>query len=96
MRPPLPFGRRLMGTGPLPYDPQKGLGEAVRQLRREAGMSQRDLAQRVGISASWISRIESGQYDPSWGNMRRVAEGLGISLETLSEIAEDFEEKHSA
>ena len=85
-----------MGTGPLPYDPQKGLGEAVRQLRREAGMSQRDLAQRVGISASWISRIESGQYDPSWGNMRRVAEGLGISLETLSEIAEDFEEKHSA
>ena len=85
-----------MGAGPPPYDPQKGLGEAVRQLRREAGMSQTDLAERVGMSASWISRIESGQYDPSWGNMRRVAGGLGISLETLSEIAEDFEEKHSA
>jgi len=81
-----------MGTGPLPYEPQKGLGEAVRQLREEAAMSQKELAERVGMSPSWVSRIESGQYDPSWGNMRRIAQGLGVSLETLSEISEDLEE----
>jgi transcriptional regulator with XRE-family HTH domain len=77
---------------PLPHEPQRALGKAVRQLREEAELSQRALADRAGISASWLSRIESGDYDPTWGNMRRVASGLGISLEKLSEVAEELEQ----
>lgn len=65
---------------------------AVRQLREKAGLSQRALAERAGISASWLSRIESGDYDPTWGSMRRVAGGLGVSLERLSEVAEELED----
>lgn len=80
-----------MPSRPLPHEPQRALGRAVRQLREEAGWSQRVLADRAGISASWLSRIESGDYDPTWGTMRRVAGGLGISLEKLSEVAEELE-----
>ena len=76
---------------PKPDKPQKGLGEAVRRLREGAGMSQRALAGRVGMSASWVSRIEGGDYDPSWGDMRRVAEALGVSMERLAEVAEEHE-----
>lgn len=61
-------------------------------LREEAGLSQKELAKRAGISPSGLCRIESGDYDPSWGNMRKVATGLGVSMETLAEIAGDYEE----
>jgi transcriptional regulator with XRE-family HTH domain len=54
-------------------------------------MSQRTLAEKAGLSSSSISRVESGQHDPTWGSMRRIAEGLGVSMETLSELSEGFE-----
>lgn len=64
---------------------------AVRRLRKEVGLSQPALADRAEVSASWISRLESGDHDPTWGDMRRVAAGLGVSLERLSEVAEELE-----
>ena len=80
-----------MSNRPRPHEPQRGLGQAVRRLREEANLSPRTLAERAGMSASWLSRIESGDYDPTWGNMRRVAQGLGVSMESLSELAEELE-----
>jgi transcriptional regulator with XRE-family HTH domain len=64
----------------------------VRTLRERAGLSQSELAGRAGISTSWLRRIESGAHDPSWGSMRRVARGLGVSIEELSELAEENEQ----
>jgi transcriptional regulator with XRE-family HTH domain len=76
---------------PKPEKPQKGLGQAVRRLRKEAELSQRALAERMGRSPSWISRIERGDCDPSWGDMRRLARALDVSLERLAEVAEEHE-----
>lgn len=81
-----------MPAEPEPCGPQKGLGRALRHLREEATLSRQDLAERAGLSASWLSRVESGEEDPPWGDMRRVASGLGVSLEQLAELAEQFEE----
>lgn len=81
-----------MPNGPGPYEPQQGVAKAVRELREEAKLSQKELAQRAGISASWLSRIESGDYDPTWSSMRKVAKGLGVSMETLAEISGDYDE----
>ena len=80
-----------MPSGPHRYEPQKGLASAVRTLRERGGLSRAELAERARISTSWLSRIESGAYDPSWGSMRRVARGLGVSMEVLSEVAEENE-----
>ncbi|HEX5984175.1 MAG TPA: helix-turn-helix transcriptional regulator [Solirubrobacterales bacterium] len=80
-----------MPSRPLPHEPQRGLGKAVRKLREEAGWSQQGLADRAGVSASWLSRIESGDYDPTWGTMRRVAGGLDVSLEKLADVAGELE-----
>ena len=80
-----------MTGDPPPSEPQKGLGRAVRELRRGAKLSQEDLAQAAQIPAPLLARIESGKHDPTWGDMRRVAQVLGVSLETLSELAEEHE-----
>lgn len=75
----------------LPQEPQSGLGRAVRALREQAGIDPATLAKRAGLPVSLVAEIESGRSDPTWGDMRKVAEALGVSLEKLSELAEEYE-----
>jgi len=74
-------------------DPQIGLGKAIRQLRQDGGLSQETLGHRAEIHPTWISHIESGRINPTWGNVRRIAAGLKVPLSQLAELAEDFESK---
>lgn len=79
--------------GPKAQGPQLGLGRAVGFLREQAGLSQDLLAERADVSASWLSQIENGHCDPIWGDMRRIASELKVSMVSLAEMAEDFEEE---
>ena len=76
----------------MQHEPQSGLGRAVQVVRTDAGIDQTTLAERAQLSPSLIAAIESGRSDPTWGDMRRVAAALDISLEALSKLAEGFEE----
>jgi XRE family transcriptional regulator, regulator of sulfur utilization len=64
------------------------LGRAVRMLREERGISQVQLAARTGFMQSWISHVERGSRNPSWSNVVRLAEGLGVSVSELVARAE--------
>ncbi len=75
----------------LPQEPQSGLGRAVRTLREKAGIDQATLAEQADLPTSLIADLESGLSDPTWGDMRKVAEALRVSLERLSELAEEYE-----
>jgi transcriptional regulator with XRE-family HTH domain len=74
-------------------DPQIGLGKAIRTLRKEGQLSQETLGQRADIHPTWISHIESGRINPTWGNVRRIANGLEVELAQLAALAEDLESK---
>lgn len=58
------------------------IGERLRRLRQERGMSQRDL-HSPGVSYAYISRIEAGARDPSVKALRKLAERLDVSVEYL-------------
>jgi len=75
-------------------EPQIGLSKAIRQLRMEFHLSQEALGLRADIHPTWISHIESGRVNPTWGNVRRIAIGLRVPLPHLAELAEDLELKH--
>lgn len=77
-------------------DPQIGLGKAIRALRQERELSQETLGHRAEIHPTWISHIESGRINPTWGNVRRIATGLKVPLERLATLAEEFERQLSA
>jgi transcriptional regulator with XRE-family HTH domain len=79
---------------PRREEPQIGLSRAIRQLRMEFHLSQEALGLRADIHPTWISHIESGRINPTWGNVRRIARGLRIPLPELAELAEDLEAKH--
>lgn len=56
------------------------LARLVIKHRAALGLSQKELARRVGTSHSAISRIESGQHRTSVTTLQRVAAGLGLKL----------------
>jgi transcriptional regulator with XRE-family HTH domain len=65
------------------FDPGTGLGPRLRLVRGSRQLSVRELARRVGCSASLISQIERGVSVPSVGVLYSLGTGLGTSLDYL-------------
>jgi len=59
------------------------IGERLRDERVRAGISQRELARRLGLSPSLISQLESGQSRPSVGTLYSIVTELGVSLDSV-------------
>ncbi len=56
--------------------------ERLRSLRKEAQMSQRDLAERIGVDFTYLSKIENGRVDPpSESVIKNIARELAVVLE---------------
>lgn len=65
------------------YEKLRPRYEAVEQIikaRKEQNLTQSELAKRVGTQKSNISRLESGNYNPSLDFLTKVAESLGKNL----------------
>ncbi|MCR4404705.1 MAG: helix-turn-helix domain-containing protein [Candidatus Acetothermia bacterium] len=59
------------------------LGERLKRLRGEAGLSQEALAAKSGLSRVTIARLEAGEQDPHYETLLALARGLGLPLERL-------------
>lgn len=67
----------------IEYEKLQPRYEAIRQIivaRKEQNITQAELAKRVGTQKSNISRLESGNYNPSLDFLAKVAEALGKGL----------------
>ena len=56
-------------------------GAVLRRARSQAGLTQRELAQRAGVSQSFVAAYESGTREPSLATLAALVEATGISLE---------------
>jgi transcriptional regulator with XRE-family HTH domain len=63
------------------------LGELVKDRREDLGLSQRSLAQKLGVEASHIAFIESGRRKPSLKLVARLADILDIERQSLLILA---------
>lgn len=59
------------------------VGEKVRQLRDEHALTQEELAERIGITVTALSRIERNQAEPRPKTRRKLAEALGVDPREL-------------
>ena len=64
------------------------LGRAVEELRKEAGLTQEELADRMNTESPTVGKMERGVANPTFDSMQRVARGLNVEL---SEIVRRFE-----
>lgn len=55
-------------------------GALARALRQSGGLTQPELASRMGTTASAIARLESGQTSPTFAILERLAAALGVQL----------------
>ncbi len=69
----------------------EGIGDRLREERVKAGLSQRELARRLGYSPSLISQLESGMTKPSVGTLYAIVTELGLSLDRVIR-GEEFSE----
>ena len=72
------------------------LGEYLREQRRNAQLSLRQLADAAGVSNPYLSQIERGLRKPSAEILQQIAKGLRISAETLYVRAGILDEDHGS
>ena len=68
----------------------KLVGQRIRFLRKEKGMSLQDLAYQIGMEKSNLSVIENGKSNPQLLTYARIASALGTNLTLLLLIDFDF------
>ena len=62
------------------YDIDVEVRDLVISARSTANLTQKQLAQRSGVSQANISKIENGNYHPSLSTLKRIADALGKRL----------------
>jgi transcriptional regulator with XRE-family HTH domain len=70
---------------------QAALGLAVKARRRELDVTQEQLANDTDLHQRWISNVETGKRNPSYGSLRRLAAGLDLTTSQLIARAEALE-----
>ena len=68
---------------------QGTLGKRIAYHRKRLGMTQEQLAQRVGVSAQAVSKWETGTADPTTSNLLALAKLFGVSAEELLRSVEE-------
>ncbi len=63
----------------------KKLGERIREIRTEKGISQLQLAHSIGKDQQSVQRLEAGNINPSLYYLHEIADGLGVSLTAVCE-----------
>jgi transcriptional regulator with XRE-family HTH domain len=61
----------------------KKLGENIKRLRAEKGMSQGDLCRALELDRAYMSNVESGNKNPTLATIEKIAGALGVSANEL-------------
>jgi transcriptional regulator with XRE-family HTH domain len=59
------------------------VGRRIAEVREERGLTQRQLAEKAGISVAFLSEIENGKRNLSSGKLLRIADELSVSTDYL-------------
>ena len=98
---PIQLAPQLVTSQPVPASAEAGLQVAaqVREIRRARHLSQRQLAGRMQVPRTYISKIENGKAIPTLGSLERLALALAVDVSQLvrdsrsrrdAEVAEIF------
>ena len=66
------------------------IGERLRQIREQKGLSQGDIEERTGLLRCYVSRVENGHTVPSLETLERFAGALDIQLHEMFYTGEEL------
>lgn len=59
------------------------LGRTIRKIRKEKGLTQEQVAEKVGASTTWIGYLETGYRRPNLKMIYRIASALGVRVKDI-------------
>jgi transcriptional regulator with XRE-family HTH domain len=59
------------------------LGRTIRKVRLAHGLTQEQLAEKIGTSTPWIGYIETGREVPNLAMLQKIARALGVKVKEL-------------
>lgn len=59
------------------------LGRKIQKVRKEAGITQEELADKIGVTTTWIGYIETGYRRPNLKMIYKIARVLGIKVKDI-------------
>ncbi len=59
------------------------LGQRIKELRNNKGISQEKFALSIGMDRTYFASVEAGKRNISIVNIKKIADGLGVSLNEL-------------
>ena len=59
------------------------LGNRIQKLRKQTGLSQEKFALQIGMDRTYFASVEAGKRNIAIRNIKKIADGLGVSLEEL-------------
>ncbi|PIS13834.1 XRE family transcriptional regulator [Candidatus Shapirobacteria bacterium CG09_land_8_20_14_0_10_47_13] len=61
----------------------KRFGQRIKELRKRLGLTQEDLAFKVGVDRSYMGFVERGEKNPTLKRIISISKALGVSLSEL-------------
>ena len=63
----------------------KDLGNRIKELRQKTGLSQEKFALKIEMDRTYFASVEAGRRNIAIVNIKKIADGLGVSLSELFE-----------
>ena len=63
----------------------KDLGDRIKELRQKTGLSQEKFALKIEMDRTYFASVEAGRRNIAIVNIKKIADGLGVSLSKLFE-----------
>ncbi len=67
------------------------LGASIRRLRKRVGITQEELAERLGVHTTFVGRLERGERGAHWRTVRRVLRALDLRPADFAATIEEVE-----
>lgn len=71
---------------------QKAFGACIRQFRTETGLSQEKFALKINMDRTYYASVETGRRNISIENIKKIADGLDLSLSDLFSAVDNYKE----
>ena len=69
-----------VGATPADFDPEAAIGEQLRELRQVKALTLREVADKAGISVSYLSQLERNQSRLPIGILKKLSDALGVHM----------------
>jgi transcriptional regulator with XRE-family HTH domain len=84
------IGDKTISITSVKREPSFDIGTRLKELRLKSGMSQKELSEKVDLTPSFISQMESNQIAPSLHSFIQICNALGVSLSYTIEKRSEY------